>query len=361
MTRSNYKEDLKYISYLKRTNKWIVRTKSGYHGVFTTLGEALDARDEALREEGLTLTPIQELIQKYGLTRLMNTPLDDLAVFEEDDQLIDIPGIVIEAVSRDSKVDREKPPEVMGPRDPFLYTATEEPPGVILVFGDNHIPYHHPDMLAFLCEVKKLFPPDLIVNLGDEIDSNAMSFYPMHPDLKNATDELKASRVVLREMDEILIGGTPILSAESNHTSRMYRKAKAAGIPKDLILSYEKALGVDWNWHKDLLIPLPNGTTLYATHTKGSNTLMAGQSIGSNIIAGHYHKRGGTMWWTNATLQEFFAASNPCLIDFNNVAYSYDENTMLRPNLGCTVIVNSYPLIIPMKVDRNNRWTGEVF
>ena len=60
----------------------------------------------------------------------------------------------------------------------------------ILVISDLHIPYHHRDSFEFLKALKKKYKPDLVVNIGDEIDCHALSFHDSNPDLPSAGDEL---------------------------------------------------------------------------------------------------------------------------------------------------------------------------
>ena len=43
----------------------------------------------------------------------------------------------------------------------------------VLVISDLHIPYHHPDAFKFLAALKKKYKPDLVVNIGDEIDQHS--------------------------------------------------------------------------------------------------------------------------------------------------------------------------------------------
>lgn len=242
--------------------------------------------------------------------------------------------------------------------DKHIYPQT---PNTILLLSDMHFPYNHQDAIPFIQKIMdEMNKPDLIVILGDEIDSHALSFYPYHPALANATLELKLARECIAKLSE-MFGDIPVIAVESNHTSRVYRKAKSAGIPREMILPYNQLLGVDWEWAKDWVIPLPNGTNLLCSHTKGMNTRMAGQVAGSNIACGHFHKRGGIEWWTTMMGQEFFAMSCPCLIDFDSAAYSYDENSVNRPNLGAMIIQDSLPFHINMFVDGNNRWTKDLF
>ena len=52
----------------------------------------------------------------------------------------------------------------------------------VLVISDMHIPYHHPDALAFLTALKRQFKFDHIVNIGDELDQHAITMHEHNPD-----------------------------------------------------------------------------------------------------------------------------------------------------------------------------------
>jgi hypothetical protein len=235
-------------------------------------------------------------------------------------------------------------------------------PNVTLLLSDIHFPYHHVDALKFIKAVVDHFDPDLTVILGDELDSHSLSFYPHHPDLANATRELEEGRKCIKELDAILGGDTmPVLAVESNHTSRVYRKGKSAGIPRGLILPYEDVLGVDWRFSKDWVVPIGEGEDLLCSHQKGNNARTAGQQAGMSIAMGHFHKRCQLDGWTDNLNRERFALQVPCLIDFDSPAYSYDENSPNRPNLGCAVVIKGIPTIVRMFVDKDNRWTGDLW
>jgi predicted phosphodiesterase len=72
----------------------------------------------------------------------------------------------------------------------------------VLVISDLHIPYHHPDAFEFLKTLKKKYKPDLVVNIGDEIDQHSFSFHNHHPDLKSPGDELTCSEKVCQRIRE---------------------------------------------------------------------------------------------------------------------------------------------------------------
>ena len=48
----------------------------------------------------------------------------------------------------------------------------------VLVISDLHIPYHHPQSFDFLKAIKKKYKElYLVVNIGDELDQDGLSFH----------------------------------------------------------------------------------------------------------------------------------------------------------------------------------------
>ena len=123
----------------------------------------------------------------------------------------------------------------------------------VLVISDLHIPYHHQDAFDFLKALKRKYKPDLIINIGDELDHHAISMHEHNPDLMSAGDELKHSKEYVRELEKIFPEMTLV---HSNHSSLVYRRALKYGLPKDYLKSYNEFLGVGdgWKWVDDYTV-----------------------------------------------------------------------------------------------------------
>ena len=109
----------------------------------------------------------------------------------------------------------------------------------ILIISDMHIPYQHPDTVAFLRAIKKKYKPTRVICVGDEIDAHAMSFHDSDPDLPSAGDELQAAIKTLKPIYKIF----PQMDlVDSNHGSMVYRKGKHHGIPRKYLREYGEVL-----------------------------------------------------------------------------------------------------------------------
>jgi len=229
----------------------------------------------------------------------------------------------------------------------------------ILLFSDLHAPYHHKDALDFLAAVKDKYSPDRVFSLGDELDFHQISFHPSDPDLFGPSKELEVGRKTMRQLEEIF----PKLDLmKSNHGSLVHRRVVAAGLPRQLIKQYNQIYGVGdgWKWHFDLSIRLTNKQHLYMVHMKNSNVKSLSQSIGMNAVQGHYHGQFTVQYWANPVSLNW-GMQLGALLDDSSKAFAYNKKDRFRPILGCGMVIDSQPKLIPMVLKKNGRWNGKVY
>lgn len=225
----------------------------------------------------------------------------------------------------------------------------------ILVISDMHIPYHHPDALEFLQHLKDKHKPTRVICMGDELDKHALSYHDSDPDLSSAGDELRKSIPITKELEAMF----PVMDIlDSNHGSLVWRKAKTHGIPRHYIKSYNDVLGVsrDWVWHNDLTVKLPNGSNCYFHHGKTNDVIKLSQQMGMNCVQGHYHESFKVDYWGNPT-GLFWGMQTACLINDKSYAFSYNNVNIKRPIIGTGLIIDSLPVLEPMLLGNDGRWT----
>lgn len=227
----------------------------------------------------------------------------------------------------------------------------------ILVISDTHCPYNHMDTIKFLSAIKDKYSPDKIIHIGDEVDFHAMSFHPSDASLYSAGDELKKAREVIWQIEELFPRVTVI---ESNHGSLAYRKALVSGIPKEILRPYKSVLDVKhWKWVPYLEMTLPNKQPCYFVHGLSANTRTLMTSKMMSAIQGHYHEKFEIVYQGNGERLNF-GMTVGCLIDDNSMAFHYNKVFAKRPIIGCGMIIDSQPKLIPLVMKRNGRWNGRI-
>lgn len=224
----------------------------------------------------------------------------------------------------------------------------------ILLVSDMHLPYEHQDTLPFLAYLKAKYKPTRVICLGDELDKHSLSFHSHDPDLASPSDELARALPMIKQLKKMF---TKMDILESNHGSLAYRRAKANGIPRGYLKSYNDVLGVDsdWVWHYEMTITLPNGNKVYLHHGKAADIKKLSTSLGMCAVSGHYHQTFKVDYWANS-LGLYWGMNVGCLIDDKSLAFAYNNCNLHRPLIGTGLIIDSQPVLAPLLMDENGAW-----
>ena len=227
----------------------------------------------------------------------------------------------------------------------------------ILVISDMHIPYHHQDAIRFLKEIKKEYKPDFIVNIGDLLDFHAISMHSHDPDLFSAGHELKEARKYVKELEGIF---PKVVEVDSNQSSLVYRRALKFGMSKEFLKDYGDFLGTKkWKWVDDLTLKMSNGQKCFFTHGRSADILKVSQTMGMSAVQGHYHTKFVISYWANPDAI-MWGMNVGCLINQKSMAFAYAKNFKTRFILGCGIIINGIPKLLPMVLDNKGKWIGKI-
>ena len=227
----------------------------------------------------------------------------------------------------------------------------------VLIIPDLHEPYSHKDCYKFLRAVKARFKPQLVINLGDEVDYHRCSFHNDIPSMDDASTELKKAKRGLDELERIF---KKMYLLDSNHGSLVYRRMSAHGIPHEVILPmkdlYEKP---KWTWHDRILLKTTLGD-VFLTHGKTGTYDKLAKEMGCSSIQGHFHTKFFLVWLETAR-RSIFNMVVGCLADRDHMAFSYAKNNVPIFQLGCSLLdSNGYPRLIKMNLKPNGRWDGKL-
>lgn len=228
----------------------------------------------------------------------------------------------------------------------------------VLVISDLHIPYHHPDAFDFLKALKQKYKPDLVVNVGDEIDQHNISMHESNPDLPSSGDELRLSRKYIHELEKIF---PKMKIMHSNHSSLIYRRAIKHGLSAEYLKSYNEFLqvGPGWEWVDDLYITLSDGQKCFFTHGMSARALQVSMQYGCNVVQGHYHTKFSIEYFSNPD-KLVWALQTGCLINQKSMAFNYAKNFKSRFIIGTAMILDGQPKLMPMVLKDGGRWTKQI-
>lgn len=173
------------------------------------------------------------------------------------------------------------------------------------------------------------------------------------PDLASPGDEMTIAKEYVKELEWIF---PKVVEVESNHSSMVYRRALKSGMSRQFLKSYGEFLGTKkWTWVDDLALTLSNGRRCLFTHGKAADVLKVSQSMGMNTVQGHYHTKFLISWWANPD-NLFWGMNVGCLINQKSLAFAYAKNFKTRFILGCGIIIDGIPKLLPMVLDDNGNW-----
>lgn len=228
----------------------------------------------------------------------------------------------------------------------------------VFVIGDLHIPYHHRSSFAFLRAVKEKYKPDLVINIGDELDQHAISMHDSNPDLPSAGDELKTSKTYIKELEKIF---PKMILIHSNHSSLVYRRALKYGLPREYLRSYNEFLGVgkDWQWIDDLTITLSDDSRCFFTHGMSADVLKLAMQMGKHCVQGHYHSKFSIGYFSNPD-ELIWGMQVGCLTSQKSMAFDYSKNFKNRFIMGSGMIIDGQPKLIPMVFGKDGEWIKKI-
>ena len=209
---------------------------------------------------------------------------------------------------------------------------------VIGVFSDVHIPFAHPNYLAFLKDTFAEWGAEQIVCLGGLIDNHAISRFQSEPCADGAYTELSKARRMVKELTETF----PVVKmCRGNHDDIAYRQAATLGIGAEFIKPFRDIYGLPMSWSLEDEYVIDG--VLY-THGTGRSGKHATYNIAvderMSVCSGHTHTGGGVNYIANKT-ETIFALNTGCLIDYGMYAFEYSRNAKHRPTLGCGIVLSS--------------------
>lgn len=208
---------------------------------------------------------------------------------------------------------------------------------ITLVIPDTHAPFMHPHAVDFLSDLRKLYKPDQIVHLGDEIDQHALSDWDHDPSGMSAGDEHEAA---IRQMKGLYKLFPEVKVCESNHGRRPFRKAFRAGIPKVYLRAYAEFMRSPKGWEWRDSWTLDNVLYLHGDGFSGKDgALKAAIGHRRSCVIGHVHTFAGVQY-SAGRHDQIFGFNVGCLLDPLGYAFEYGKHLVSKPVLGAGIVID---------------------
>ena len=209
---------------------------------------------------------------------------------------------------------------------------------VIGVFSDVHIPFAHPNYLAFLKDTFAEWGVEQIVCLGDLIDNHAISRFQSEPCADGAYTELSKARRMVKELTETF----PVVKmCRGNHDDIAYRQAATLGIGAEFIKPFRDIYGLPMSWSLEDEYVIDGVLYTHGTGRSGKHsTYNIAVDERMSVCSGHTHTGGGVNYIANKQ-ETIFALNTGCLVDYGAYAFEYSRNAKHRPTLGCGIVLSS--------------------
>lgn len=234
----------------------------------------------------------------------------------------------------------------------------------ILCFSDTHCPAMHEDAVPFLAAVKKKYGPfDEVILNGDLLDFHACSRWQASKYLPQLTVELDEAIKQIRPIYKLF---PKVKMTYGNHDVRIAKKCAEEGIPIKFLVNFLDAIEAPKGWEiaKEWNIETPRGTVKFI-HDIGCKLIWKAVSVKAmNIVQGHRHTLFEVQYVANEH-NLHWGATTGCLVDHKHPAYDYARTSsgtdrLLKPIIGCAVVIDGNIQLVPMMLNKNGRWTGKV-
>lgn len=216
----------------------------------------------------------------------------------------------------------------------------------ILVIPDTHFPFEKEGLLEHCREIQEKYKCGRVVHIGDEVDNCAVSQWEKDPDGFSAGTEASLAQEKMKIWYKVF---PEVFVCIGNHTARPFRLAKANGMPKKFVKSYEEAWEAPkgWKWSENWEFD----DVLY-THGTGFSGSSAAITIATrhrqNTVIGHIHSQAGIQYSASKIDLVWGMQVGGSLDDKSYAAY-YAKDQLRKSIVGCGVVLKGkLPIFEPM-------------
>lgn len=227
----------------------------------------------------------------------------------------------------------------------------------VLVIGDLHIPWERKGYFQFCCDLYEQWDCDIVVFIGDVVDSHAVSFHKKHPEMPGALQEYKQVKKQVRRWHHHFPKAVVTIG---NHDERVIRVARDNGIPEVYLKSYKANWGAsNWRWKHSHII---DGVYYYHGTGQGGEYPAANavRKMLMSVVMGHNHTASGVKYYTNPT-RRVFGCDTGAGCDDKALAFAYSINNKRRSVLSAAIVIDGVPYVEPMRCGKGEAYHDSRF
>ena len=97
----------------------------------------------------------------------------------------------------------------------------------------------------------------------------------------------------------------------------------------------------------------------FFTHGISADVARVSQIQSMNTVQGHFHSKFKIEYWANSDAL-MWGMQVGCMIEQTNMAFHYAKNFKTKFIMGCGMIIDSQPKLMPMVLDNKGKWIGKL-
>jgi len=210
--------------------------------------------------------------------------------------------------------------------------------GNVLILGDTHLPFCHPNYLDFCKEIQQKCKCKEVVHIGDLVDNHSISYHEHDPNGWSPHDEMKATDKYLVEWFKAF----PALSlTRGRHDSLVDRKSKTIGLPRRCFLPYREIWNLPRKWVDGFEFVIDGVLYKHGDGFSGKYAhVTAASRARMSTVIGHTHSYAGVEW--EASEKDcIFGMAVGCGIARHKYAFAYGKDFPRKPIISCGVVTDN--------------------
>ena len=220
----------------------------------------------------------------------------------------------------------------------------------VLIVGDIHAPFEHPQYLEFCKEIQSRCKTHRTVIIGDLVDNHSISYHEKDQEAWSPLQEMEETDKHLAKWFKAF--PKDVYLCRGNHDALADRKGKTIGLPKRCFRQYRDIWSLPKGWKDDFEWEFDGVLYKHGTGMSGKYAhILAAERARQSTVIGHTHSSLAVDYLASSK-DCIFGANVGCGIDHHRYAFAYGKDFPRKPILGCGVVTDKgrFCQVFPMKL-----------